>query len=60
MIQHANETPSQTSEASKESGGVETKESRGRERGAPAELGLTAPSLTVKNYVLDTNVLILL
>lgn len=58
MIESANESPSNSIEKSKKGGGKGGVESDGRERIAPGELGLTAPNQTVKNYVLDTNVLI--
>ncbi|MFC7338659.1 PhoH family protein [Haloferula chungangensis] len=59
MIPSANESRSKRSVKSKEGGGAGGKKaSTGRERIAPSELGLTAPNQEVKNYVLDTNVLI--
>ncbi|MEP4076660.1 PhoH family protein [Haloferula sp.] len=59
MIQRANDSAPETSEAIKDSGGRgESKESVGRERLAATEFGMSAPCQTVKNYVLDTNVLI--
>ena len=58
MIQSANESPSPSTESKKESRGKSRKKSPDRGAVALEELGLTAPSQTVKNYVLDTNVLI--
>ncbi|MEM1083128.1 MAG: PhoH family protein [Verrucomicrobiota bacterium] len=57
MIQPVSEPPAESRQKTEE-GGAEPGKTKHRGRVAPADFGLKAPNQAVKNYVLDTNVLI--